>query len=62
MCCMSSHLEDPTNKGHECIPTVYWRDNFPLRHASLKVLKKSLVSIPDDVLRSMGQDLLEGGI
>jgi hypothetical protein len=39
----------------------FQRENIPLRHARLKVLKRTLVSIPDKVLRSMGQDLLKYG-
>lgn len=56
----ASHLENPTNMGHWCIPNAYWWGIFPLRHASLKVLERSLVLILDDVSESMGQNLLEG--
>jgi len=41
--------------SHDC-----WRESLSLRNTSLKVLIITLVFIPDKVLRSMGQDLLEG--
>jgi len=42
--------------SHDC---KQW--NLPLMYANSKVLYIALISFPDKVLRSMGQDLLEGG-
>ena len=54
-------LERSNDQGKFMYSHDFQRDNFPLRHARLKVLKRTLVSIPDKVLRSMGQDLLKYG-